>query len=152
VRVKVTRRVVPLFAPGPKRTLSGHHFVCCRRPVGDAAGALSSREAQLGSPRPLTILAALPSPPRSLRLSGATLRRIFLFAPRAPAVQVFIPAMRALDCSQLIIERRRRFVARCRSCNSDNLPARPALTQPSNVDLARYHLLRCPDIDVAQWG
>jgi hypothetical protein len=58
--------------------------------------------------------------------------------------------MRAFDRSQLIIEIRQRFAARCGSRNRDDSPARSVLTQPSYVDLARHHLLRRSDIDMAQ--
>ena len=89
-------------------------------------------------------------PWRVLRSGFHTFRCVFLFAPSAPAVQVFISTMRAFDRSQLIIEIRQRFAARCCSRNRDDSPARSVLTQPSYVDLARHHLLRRPDIDVAQ--
>jgi hypothetical protein len=85
---------------------------------------------------------------RALRSGFHTFRCVFLFAPIAPAVQVFIPTMRAFDRSQL--EFRQRFAARCCSRNRYDSPARSVLTQPSCVDLARYHLLGRPDIDVAQ--
>jgi hypothetical protein len=89
--------------------------------------------------------------PWHVRRSGFhTFRCVFLFAPSAPAVQVFIPTMRAFDRSQLIIKIRQRFAARCCSRNRDDSPARSVLTQPSYVDLARHHLLRRPDINVAQ--
>ena len=89
-------------------------------------------------------------PWRVLRSGFHTFRCVFLFAPSAPAVQVFIPTMKAFDRSQLIIEIRQRFAARCCSRNRDDSPARSVLTQPSYVDLAGRHLLRRPDIDVAQ--
>src|SRR5271169_2300763 len=93
-------------------------------------------------------------PPQVVALSSGfhTYRRVFLFAPSAPAVQIFIPTMRAFDRSQLIIEIRQRFATRCYGRNRDNSPARSNLTQPPYVDLARHHLLRRPDIDVAQRG
>jgi len=75
-----------------------------------------------------------------------------LFAPSAPAVQIFILTMRTLDRSQLIIEIRQRFAARCCRHSRNDQPARSILTQPPDVDLARHHLLRHPDIDVAQRG
>jgi hypothetical protein len=87
----------------------------------------------------------------ALRLSGDTLRSVFLFAPSAPAVQIFIATMRAFDRSQLIIERRHCFAVRCGG-ESDDESARPVLTQPSHIDFAGHHLLRRRDVDVAQWG
>src|ERR1700728_5145693 len=45
-------------------------------------------------------------------LSGDTLRTVILFAPSAPAVQIFILTMRTFDRGQLIIEIRQRFAAR----------------------------------------
>ena len=89
---------------------------------------------------------------RVLGLSGDTLRGVILFAPSAPAVQIFILTMRTLDRSQLIIEIHQRFAARCCRRNRDDSPARSILTQPPYVDLARHHLLRRSDIDVAQRG
>src|SRR5580704_12346467 len=74
-----------------------------------------------------------------------------LFASSAPSVQIFIPAMRAFDRSQLIIKIRQRFGAWWCRGNSDDSPARFILTQPPYVNFARHHLLR-PDIDVAQRG
>jgi hypothetical protein len=44
----------------------------------------------------------------ALFLRGDTLRRVILWAPSAPAVQIFIPTMRAFDRGQLIIECRHR--------------------------------------------
>src|SRR5258708_5121913 len=85
-------------------------------------------------------------------LSGDTLRSVILFAPSAPAVQIFILAMRTFDRSQLIIEIRQRFAARCRSRDRDHSPARSVLTQPSYVYLPRHHLPRRPDVDVPQRG
>src|SRR5450631_918312 len=58
--------------------------------------------------------------------------------------------MRAFDGSQLIVERRHCFAVR--GGDRDNLPARSVLAQPPYIDLARYHLLRRSDIDVAQGG
>src|ERR1700690_176032 len=77
------------------------------------------------------------------------LRRVFLLAPSAPAVQIFIPAMRALDRRHLICEIRQGLAARCRGGNRDDEPARSVLTQPPFVDFAQHHLLRRPDVDVA---
>ena len=50
-----------------------------------------------------------------LASSGDTLRRVILFAPSAPAVQIFIPTMRAFDRNHVIVETEthRRFVAGC---------------------------------------
>ncbi len=92
------------------------------------------------------------SPWRVLSSGSRTFRRVFLFAPSAPAVQIFIPTMRAFDRSQLIVEIRQRFAARCCGRNRDDSPARSVLTQPTYVELARHHLLPRPDIDVAQRG
>jgi hypothetical protein len=90
-------------------------------------------------------------PWRVLILSGDTLRSVILFAPSAPAVQIFIPTMRAFDRSQLIIESRWFVIESCvRSRNHE--PARSILTQPPHVELARDHLLWRPDIDVTQRG
>jgi hypothetical protein len=50
--------------------------------------------------------------------SGDTLRSVILFAPSAPAVQIFILTMRAFDRSQLIIEIRQRF-----GCGSSTTPS-----------------------------
>jgi hypothetical protein len=58
-----------------------------------------------------------------LRSGFRSFRCVFLFAPSAPAVQVFIPTMRTFDRGQLIIEIRQRFAARGRSRNRDNSPA-----------------------------
>jgi hypothetical protein len=91
-------------------------------------------------------------PRRVLALSGDTLRSVILFAPSTPAVQIFIRTMRTLDRSQLIIEIRQRFAAQCCRRNRDDSAARSIFTQPPYVDLARHHLLRRPDIDVAQRG
>src|ERR1700680_2645198 len=74
-------------------------------------------------------------PRRVLRSGFHTFRCVLLFAPSAPAVQVFISTMRAFDRSQLIIEIRQCFAARCCSRNRDDSPARSVLTQPSYVDL-----------------
>jgi len=60
--------------------------------------------------------------------------------------------MWTFDRSQLVIEIRQRFAARRCVRNRNDSPARSTLTQPAYVDLARDHLLRRPDIDVAQWG
>ena len=72
--------------------------------------------------RPVTHLHMTSPPPQIVALcSGAhTLRRVFLFAPSAPAVQIFIPTMRAFDRGQLIIEIRQRFAARCCGRNRDD--------------------------------
>jgi hypothetical protein len=59
--------------------------------------------------------------------------------------------MRAFDRSQLIIVIQR-FTAGCRERSRNDEPARSVLTQPSTVDLTKYHLLRRFDIDVAQWS
>jgi hypothetical protein len=60
--------------------------------------------------------------------------------------------MWALDRSQLIIEICRRFAAeRCRR-NRDDSPARSILTQPPDINITGHHLLRRPDVDVAQRG
>jgi hypothetical protein len=91
-------------------------------------------------------------PWRVLILSGDTLRSVILFAPSAPAVQIFILTMRTFDRSQLIIEIRQRFPARCCGRNRDDSPAQSILTQPPYIDLARHHLLWRPDVDVAQRG
>jgi len=61
------------------------------------------------------------APGFALSLSGGTLRRVILFAPSAPAVQIFILTMRAFDRSQLIIEFRQRFAARWQSPQSRSL-------------------------------
>jgi hypothetical protein len=60
--------------------------------------------------------------------------------------------MRAFDRSQLIIEIRQRFAARWYRRNRDDSTARSILTQPPYIDFARHHLLRRPDVDVAQRG
>src|ERR1022692_2776123 len=88
----------------------------------------------------------------ALSLGSHTFRRVFLFAPSAPAIQIFIPTMRTFDRSQLIVEIRQRITARCCGRNRDDSPARSILTQPTYVELARHHLLRRPDVDVAQRG
>jgi hypothetical protein len=107
--------------------------------------------------RPLRITArvvrrTLTGAPRSSLSGFHTFRRVFLFTPGAPTVQIFIPTMWTFDRSQLVIETRERFAARCCVRNRNDSPARSALTQPAYVNLARHHLLRRPDIDVAQWG
>lgn len=84
--------------------------------------------------------------PRSTR---DPFRRVLLFAPRAPAVQIFIATMWALDCSQLIIECRW-FVIGSRVRSRNHQPARPVLAHPPDVNRTEYHLLWAPDIDVAQ--
>ena len=89
---------------------------------------------------------------RVLRSAFHTFRCVFLFAPSAPAVQIFIPTMRAFDRGQLIIKVRQRFAAQCRGGNRDDSPACSILTQPPDVDFARHHLLWGPDVDVAQRG
>src|ERR1700685_1983389 len=81
-----------------------------------------------------------------------TLRGVFLLAPSAPAVQIFIPTVRAFDRRQLIVEFRYWFAARCSGGNRDDEPARSVLACPPYVELARYHLLQRSDIDVAQRG
>jgi hypothetical protein len=68
---------------------------------------------------------------RVLRSAFHTFRCVFLFAPSAPTIQIFILTMRAFDRSQLIIEIRQRFAALCCSRNRDDSPARSVLTQPS---------------------
>jgi hypothetical protein len=60
--------------------------------------------------------------------------------------------MWTFDRSQLVIEIRQCFAALRCVRNRNDSPARSTLTQPAYVDLARHHLLRRPDIDVAQWG
>jgi len=104
-------------------------------------------------------LGRLPSPALVMKgqlygwsLSGFhTFRRVFLFAPSAPTVQIFIPAMWTFDRSQLVIEIQR-FTARRSVRNRNDSPARSALAQPACVDLSRHHLLRRFNIDVAQWS
>jgi hypothetical protein len=91
-------------------------------------------------------------PWRVLSFSGDTFRGVCLFAPSTPAIQIFIPTMRAFDRSQLIIEIRRRFAAGCCGRSRNYEPARSILTRPPHIDLARYHLLRWPNIDMAQRG
>ena len=87
---------------------------------------------------------------RVLSSSVATLLHVFLFASCAPAVQIFIPTMRALDRRQLIVEIRCRFVVGCRGRDRDDSSARSVLAQPTYVDLIRHHLLRCLDTNVSQ--
>ncbi len=78
------------------------------------------------------------------------LSSVILFAPSAPVIQILIPTMRALDRSQLIIEIRQGFAAqRCRR-NRDQSRTQSVFAQPPYIDLAGYHLLQRPDIDVAQ--
>lgn len=86
---------------------------------------------------------------RSLRISSRDTSLVVQLAPSAPAIQIFILTMRAFDRGQLIIESRW-FVARCagRSRNHETAPF--VFAQPPNVGLARDHLLRRPDVDVAQ--
>lgn len=79
-------------------------------------------------------------------------RCVCLIAPSAPAIQIFITAVRAFDRGQLITKVGQRFAARCRDSNRDDSSARSVLAQPPNVGLTRYHLLRRPDIDTAQRG
>src|ERR1019366_5341341 len=92
------------------------------------------------------------SPRRLLKGGSHTYQRVFLFAPSTPAIQIFIPTMRTFDRRQLIVEIRRRFAARCCGPNRNDSPARSVPTQPAYIKLARHHLLRRPDIDVAQRG
>jgi hypothetical protein len=75
-----------------------------------------------------------------------------VLAPSAPAVQIFITTMRAFDRRQLIAEFRHGFAAGCSGGKRDEQPARSILTGPPYVELARYHLLRRFDFDVAQRG
>src|SRR5208283_3062467 len=58
-----------------------------------------------------------PCPPVACPSCAGAFRRELLLAPGAPAVQIFIRAMRAFDRGQLILEIRRRFAARC--CGGD---------------------------------
>jgi len=121
------------------------------RPVLPCTGVCRMRATLLRSPAATSTSRRLAHAP-TLSLSGNTLRSVILFAPSAPTVQIFILAMRTLDRSQLIIEICQRFAARCCRRNRDDLPARSILTQPPYIEFARHHLLRCPDIDVAQRG
>jgi hypothetical protein len=125
----------------PRVTVLGHPSNACVRPM---EGSTPARNAILNSrPRRHTSCGK--------RLTSAhTLRRVFLFVPTAPAVQIFIPTMGAFDRSQLIIEIRQRLAARCFGLNRNHESARSVLTQPPYVDLARHHLLPRPHIDVAQ--
>lgn len=58
--------------------------------------------------------------------------------------------MRTFDRSQWIVEFRLRFGARCSGRNRDDEPA--LLAQPTYIELARLHLPRHSDINVAQRG
>jgi hypothetical protein len=75
-------------------------------------------------------------------------RYVFVLAPSVPVVQILIRAMRAFDRSQLIVEIS--LTARWWGRKGDHQPAGSVLTQPTDVELFRDHLLRGPDINVAQ--
>jgi hypothetical protein len=81
----------------------------------------------------------------------STSRRVLVFTPGAPAVQILVSAMRALDRSQLVVEFSRGRLASC-LCerNGNDKPARLVLTHPADVGIAWDHLMRHPDVDVAQ--
>lgn len=76
---------------------------------------------------------------------------VLVFTPSAPAVQILIPAMRALDRGKLVVGFRRARLASC-LCerNRDDKPARLVLAHPAEVEVPWDHLMPCPDVDVAQ--
>src|SRR6184192_3192919 len=78
-------------------------------------------------------------------------RNVFVFAPSAPAIQVFIPTMGAFDRRQLIVEFGHSRLASCRwGCNGNDNSARPVLTQPPDVAIPWNHLRLRPEVDMAR--
>jgi len=87
-------------------------------------------------------------PSRSRTAAG---RRVLVFTPGAPAVQVLVAAMWALDRGKLVVGFSRRSLAVCWCGSNRNYkPARLALTQPAGIDIPRHHLMRHADLHVAQ--
>ena len=112
-----------LFAPSTRWTMTPRSFSSSPTSAPRFAKCLEGRGSACTRPRggPTVRARLLKLRPWRVLSSGShTFRRVFLFAPSAPAVQIFIPTMRAFDRSQLIVEIRQRFAARCCGRNRDD--------------------------------
>ena len=77
--------------------------------------------------------------------------RVLVFTPGAPAVQILVSAMRALDRSKLVVGLSRGRLASCLcESNGNDGPARLVLAYPAEVEVAWNHLMRDSDLDMAQ--
>src|SRR5215510_1545635 len=81
----------------------------------------------------------------------STSDRVLVFTPGAPAVQILVSAMRALDRSKLVLGLSRgRLASRWWESNGNDSPARLVLAHPAEVEITWDHLMRNSDVDMAQ--
>jgi len=80
-------------------------------------------------------------------------RGVWVLAAGAQAIQILVAAMRALDDDELVVSLGRgRFASGGRGRDGDDEAARPVLAEPARVGVARSHLTRCCDLNVAHGG
>lgn len=142
-----------LDARGPARPVATTGTRACFRPnvtPGPTPVADSSLQ-RIGPTHQKQGLSGQLSPPPCRGSGTSTSGRVLVFAPGAPAVQILVPAMRALDRSKLVAGFcQGRLASGLCERNGNDTPTRLVLTHPAEVDLPWDHLMRHPDVDVAQ--
>src|SRR5262252_2034725 len=100
------------------------------------------------APRSASPRSSAPCAPQS---RSSTSRRVLVFTAGVPAVQIFVPAVRAFDRGELVVGfSRPRLTSFLCEHNGDHTTARLVLTHPAEVEIPRNHLPRCLDVHVSQ--